>query len=150
MALEIPSLADGILAHSWTELILQRAVPLLLTLYLLRAGYYCFFHPLHAIPGPWLARFSKSWINIHYFRGSWLDDVIGLHQKYGPVVRIAPDEVSFVDESALKQLYGHGKFRLSYVHTLASLQLIDASGKPSIKVKPASPLDSRRCILTKA
>jgi cytochrome P450 len=29
-----------------------------------------------------------------------------LHQKYGPVVRIAPNEVSFADISAVKDIYG--------------------------------------------
>ncbi|CAI7613738.1 unnamed protein product [Penicillium pancosmium] len=49
------------------------------------------------------------WRNIRYFRGTWHDDVVALHQKYGKVVRIAPDEVSFVDEIALKSLYGMGR-----------------------------------------
>lgn len=77
--------------------------------YLLYLAYLAFFHPLHKIPGPFLARFSELWRNIRYFRGSWLEDVVALHQTYGPVVRIAPNEVSFVDGEALKQLYGHGK-----------------------------------------
>ena len=31
-----------------------------------------------------------------------------IHEKYGRVVRIAPNEVSVVDEWAMKNLYGHG------------------------------------------
>jgi hypothetical protein len=67
------------------------------------------FHPLGKIPGPRLARVTGLWRTSRYFRGSWLDDIVKLHRTYGPVVRIAPNEVSFVDELALRELYGHGK-----------------------------------------
>lgn len=67
------------------------------------------FHPLRKVPGPSLARFTEFWRSIRYFRGTWLDDIVKLHETYGPVVRIAPNEVSFVDETAMKHFYGHGK-----------------------------------------
>ncbi|SPO07790.1 related to pisatin demethylase / cytochrome P450 monooxygenase [Cephalotrichum gorgonifer] len=79
------------------------------SLILLPTFYNLFFHPLRKVPGPLLARFSQSWRNHKYFRGTWHDDAIELHRKYGNVVRIAPDEVSFVDAAALKALYGHGQ-----------------------------------------
>jgi hypothetical protein len=66
-------------------------------------------HPLSKIPGPRLARVTGLWRTSRYFRGSWLDDIVELHRTHGPVVRIAPNEVSFVDELALRELYGHGK-----------------------------------------
>jgi cytochrome P450 len=40
--------------------------------------------------------------------GTWHDDILALHNKYGRVVRIAPDEVAVVDADAMKKLYGHG------------------------------------------
>jgi cytochrome P450 len=40
--------------------------------------------------------------------GTWHDDILALHNKYGRVVRIAPDEVAVVDVDAMKKLYGHG------------------------------------------
>lgn len=78
-------------------------------MYATKVAYDIFLHPLHKVPGPFLARFSQLWRNIRYFRGTWLDDVVHLHEEYGPVVRIAPNEVSFVDKAALKTLYGHGQ-----------------------------------------
>lgn len=54
---------------------------LLVTLYLAQVGYYCFVHPLRKVPGPSLARYSQAWRNIRYFRGSWLQDVVALHEK---------------------------------------------------------------------
>ncbi|KAJ5203154.1 hypothetical protein N7449_005233 [Penicillium cf. viridicatum] len=81
-------------------------------LWILHALYNKFFHSLSKVPGPGLASVSQLWRNIRYFRGTWHDDVVSLHQKYGNVVRIAPDEVSFVDATALKSLYGMGKTSL--------------------------------------
>jgi hypothetical protein len=71
--------------------------------------YNTLFHPLRKVPGPRLASVTGLWRTARYFRGSWLDDIVALHRTYGPVVRIAPNEISFVDEPALKELYGHGK-----------------------------------------
>ena len=82
---------------------------LVLAIFVAQALYDIFFHPLRKIPGPFLARFSQTWRNIRYFRGSWHSDVVQLHRTYGNVVRIAPNEVSFVDPAALKDLYGLGK-----------------------------------------
>lgn len=78
-------------------------------LFFLRAIYNLFFHPLRNVPGPFLARSSSLWRLIRYFRGSWHDDVIELHKKYGQVVRISPEEVSFTDQDAIKMMYGHGR-----------------------------------------
>lgn len=78
-------------------------------IYIVQIIYHIFFHPLRKVPGPFLSRFSEIWRNIRYFRGSWHDDIVQLHQKYGNVVRIAPNEVCFVDAPALKALYGLGK-----------------------------------------
>ena len=71
--------------------------------------YRLFLHPLAGVPGPFVARFTGLWRTTRYFKGTWFDDILGLHQKYGRVVRIAPNEVSFVDGDALKRIYGHGK-----------------------------------------
>lgn len=71
--------------------------------------YNTFFHPISRVPGPIAAKYTTWWLTRRYFAGSWLDDVVRLHQRYGPIVRIAPNEVSFVDEGALRELYGHGK-----------------------------------------
>lgn len=82
---------------------------LFIFVYVAQAVYYCWFHQLSQVPGPSLARFSQAWRNTRYFKGTWLQDVTELHEKYGNVVRIAPNEVSFVDRDALRALYGHGK-----------------------------------------
>ncbi|KPI39697.1 Pisatin demethylase [Cyphellophora attinorum] len=67
-----------------------------------------YLHPLSHIPGPPSAALSGLWRNNRYWRGTWHDDIVDVHRKYGPVVRIAPNEVSVVGQTAMKQLYGHG------------------------------------------
>jgi cytochrome P450 len=39
--------------------------------------------------------------------GDWIFQVLAMHEKYGPVVRVAPDELSFIDSAAWKDIYGH-------------------------------------------
>jgi hypothetical protein len=69
--------------------------------------YRLYFHPLAKIPGPFFARCSSLWQNWCYWRGTWYVDILEVHEKYGPVVRINSAEVSFVDAEALKRIYGH-------------------------------------------
>ena len=69
--------------------------------------YTLYFHPLARIPGP------KWWIisRIPYFRsittGQFIHSVRALHERYGPVVRLAANEVSFTDPQAWQDIYGH-------------------------------------------
>jgi hypothetical protein len=63
--------------------------------------------PLRHIPGPTAARFTELWRTRRCALGGWHQDILYLHDKYGPVVRIAPNEISFVDKDALVQVYGH-------------------------------------------
>ena len=74
--------------------------------------YQAYLHPLAHIPGPTSARFSGWWRNKHLARGTWHEDILELHRKYGRVVRIAPNEVAVVDATVVKQLYGHGTVAL--------------------------------------
>lgn len=87
--------------------ILLASLVVLLSIVIGTVVYRLFFHPLASIPGPLLARCSTLWQNYHYVRGTWHDDILLLHETYGPVVRISHYEVSFVDADALKRIYGH-------------------------------------------
>lgn len=69
--------------------------------------YRFYLDPLRHIPGPTAARFTELWRTRRYALGGWHQDILDLHDKYGSVVRIAPNEISFVDKDALTQVYGH-------------------------------------------
>ena len=70
------------------------------------AAYRLFLHPLHSVPGPWYAAISIFWITTHILRLRRCRAIDELVQKYGPVVRVAPNEVIFVDVPTLKVVYG--------------------------------------------
>lgn len=59
--------------------------------------YRLFFHPLRAHPGPLYCRASN--LPLVYWQkiaGSWPRNLKELHDRYGDVVRISPDELSCI------------------------------------------------------
>ncbi|KAH7348680.1 cytochrome P450 [Rhexocercosporidium sp. MPI-PUGE-AT-0058] len=67
------------------------------------------FHPLSKYPGPkpWAV---TSLINTFYvFKATRIYKISELHNKYGPVVRVGPNELSYVDEQAWKGIYSAHK-----------------------------------------
>jgi hypothetical protein len=65
------------------------------------------FRPgLRQIPGPWLAKFSSLW-RYHFVQdGSAHDGYRELHEKFGPIVRTAPNVVDISDPAAIATIYG--------------------------------------------
>ena len=72
-----------------------------------KASYNIYFHPLSKYPGLLLAKATKIPVALVLWEGSvsqWLSD---LHNYYlSDIVRISPDELSFVAPSAWKDIYG--------------------------------------------
>lgn len=56
------------------------------------------------IPGPRIARFTRLWYFKKVWDGSWHQDNIALHHKYGPIVRVAPGWFSL--SAPDKEVYG--------------------------------------------
>ncbi|KAH8900596.1 cytochrome P450 [Thozetella sp. PMI_491] len=63
-----------------------------------------YFSPLSDIPGPFFASFTQLWQVVTTVQGDSLNVFYDLHQKYGPFVRVAPNEVSVSHPDAPKQL----------------------------------------------
>ncbi|KAI1085078.1 cytochrome P450 [Whalleya microplaca] len=89
----------------------SRIVPFLFTLTLAYwisvAVYRMYFHPLAKYPGPKLAAMTNWAFNYNYLKGDivpWQDE---LHKKYGEVVRLGPNRLSYITASALKEIMGH-------------------------------------------
>ncbi|KAG8732181.1 hypothetical protein FRC12_019392 [Ceratobasidium sp. 428] len=61
-----------------------------------------------AIQGPKLAAVSNAWLAYVAARGDRSGEVHKLHQRYGILVRIAPNHVSIADPKALEVVYAHG------------------------------------------
>lgn len=62
--------------------------------------------PLRRIPGPFLASITKLWVvqKQRSFKRPLVD--IDLHKKYGPIVRIAPNEVLISSPQVFRTVYG--------------------------------------------
>ena len=71
--------------------------------------YRLWFHPLASYPGPLLARASSLWSASAARKLRKAQAIQEAHERYGPVVRIAPTELSFSDPEVLKAVYGHGR-----------------------------------------
>jgi hypothetical protein len=86
----------------WQEALLLVAIAIVTNVV-----YNACLHPLRKVPGPFLAGITELWRTTKYASGHWHQDILDLHHQYGPVVRVSPNEVSFVDQAALEQVYGH-------------------------------------------
>lgn len=68
--------------------------------------YRLFFAPLSKLPGPKLTAVTQLWLMYHEFKGDRTVQIDRLHCSYGPVVRVSPDEISFNNYDALRDIYG--------------------------------------------
>ncbi|KAM3415335.1 hypothetical protein BST61_g8864 [Cercospora zeina] len=65
------------------------------------------FDKLRHIPGPKVNAVSRLPYVRHLLRGTTVDNVVALHRKYGSVVRISPNELSFTSgDTAWTDIYG--------------------------------------------
>ncbi|KAI0180131.1 cytochrome P450 [Hypoxylon sp. FL1284] len=70
-----------------------------------RSIYRLYFRPLSKYPGTKIAAISDIWYAYHSLAGRWPWAVEDALQKYGDVVRIAPNELVFVTPQALADIY---------------------------------------------
>ncbi|RDW61808.1 cytochrome P450 [Aspergillus mulundensis] len=78
-------------------------------LYLIsRTIYNIYFHPLSIFPGPKLRAATRlAWV-YSMTSGANHRNIKRLHERYGPVVRVAPNELSFISPSAWQDIYTKG------------------------------------------
>ncbi len=69
------------------------------------ALYRLFLHPLAAVPGPRLAAVSNAWHAYHARNGLMFELGTTLHARYGPVVRVGPNEVWLDSKEAFRTIY---------------------------------------------
>ncbi|KAA8913662.1 cytochrome P450 [Sphaerosporella brunnea] len=100
MPLYLPSIV-----HLMTAL---RNAAILAAVYLFTLAFYrLYFHPLAKYPGPFLAKITDWNTAYHALRGDRFLELYKAHEKYGPIVRVAPNMLSFNSATALKSIYGH-------------------------------------------
>ncbi|KAI1779231.1 cytochrome P450 [Hypoxylon cercidicola] len=76
------------------------------------------FHPLSGFPGPRIAAISNIWYAYHWLSGRYPWAIEDALRKYGPVVRIAPNELVFFTPQAFTDIYlPHQKNLETFVKT---------------------------------
>ncbi|KAK3681110.1 cytochrome P450 [Podospora appendiculata] len=78
----------------------------ILLLALCQSIYNIFFHPLASYPGPLHYRACELPRLFQEWRGNTVHRWAELHDKYGDVVRIAPNQLSYISVSAWRDIYG--------------------------------------------
>ncbi|ROV96091.1 hypothetical protein VSDG_05050 [Cytospora chrysosperma] len=71
----------------------------------IRSVYLAFLHPLSKYPGPKTWAISRIPWAYHVIKGDLWQLLDNMHDEYGSVVRIAPDEVTYVAPHAWKEIY---------------------------------------------
>ncbi|KAL1964585.1 hypothetical protein VTN77DRAFT_6759 [Rasamsonia byssochlamydoides] len=89
---------------------ISTAVTIALGVICARIIYLCYFHPLARYPGPFVARFTNLWRLFSFLGGQHHIDEQKLHQRYGHVVRVAPNWLSFSDLTDFEAIYGFNKY----------------------------------------
>ncbi|OTB04039.1 hypothetical protein M426DRAFT_59198 [Hypoxylon sp. CI-4A] len=87
---------------TWRELLV-----LAVSVTVLHITYNLYFHPLAKYPGPFWARASLLWRFWHTMRGRSHCVIQQTHEKYGPVFRVSPNELSFASVASWKGIYGY-------------------------------------------
>ncbi|KAF2749096.1 cytochrome P450 [Sporormia fimetaria CBS 119925] len=79
----------------------------LVVYFIVQSIYRLTLHPLARFPGPLLWRISPVPSIISLLRGRIAFDYKIMHDKYGPVIRVMPNELSFSSPKAWEDIYGH-------------------------------------------
>ena len=79
--------------------------------HVLSAVHNLYLHSLSHFPGPRLWAISRIPYVWNLAKGDLTQRTKDLHESYGPIVRLAPNELSFIDGQAWHDIYGrhHGK-----------------------------------------
>lgn len=75
--------------------------------YVTKIVYNVFFHPLSRFPGPVSHALSRLPYCYYALLGTLPFHMLDLHDRYGDIVRIAPDELAFSHPDAWKDIMGH-------------------------------------------
>ncbi|KAF2105145.1 cytochrome P450 [Rhizodiscina lignyota] len=68
-----------------------------------------FFNPLGQIPGPFWAKLTHLWKAYHMYKRDLPQAILKAHEKYGPVIRIGPNDVNFQSRDAIDPIYKAGR-----------------------------------------
>ncbi|KAF3035372.1 hypothetical protein E8E11_000469 [Didymella keratinophila] len=95
----LPSFMGGVLPLA------QNAGVALVVYWLIWLVYAKTLHPLAKAPGPLWPSLSRTWLMMRMHYGDYHLHQVALHDKYGPLVRIAPNELSYSKPDGVPVIY---------------------------------------------
>jgi len=101
-------MADSVLSLLNWRTLLQGSVLAILGRIIVKTIYNIYFHPLAAFPGPISRKATRIPWTLSMLNNKSVYDITDLHRKYGPVVRIAPEELSIQDLHGWRDIMGGG------------------------------------------
>jgi cytochrome P450 len=87
--------------------------------------YNLFLSPLSKFPGPTLWAISRIPWQLSIMRGDPHVDMTALHRRYGPVVRIGPNELAFNTAEAFRDIYSTRIFQKDRTHYPPTINGLD-------------------------
>lgn len=84
---------------------LAASIAITIQFLLVRIIYRIFFHPISHIPGPLISKCTSLWLHYHAYIGDEATVIHAAHEKYGPYVRVSPNEVDISDGDAIPAIY---------------------------------------------
>ncbi|KAK1809147.1 hypothetical protein LTR12_016499 [Friedmanniomyces endolithicus] len=79
-----------------------------------------FLGPLRKVPGPWYTKVSNLPLKYATVSAQRVYFVHAIHMKYGPVVRVSPDEIHIADISAVREIHKVGSGELPTIISKAA------------------------------
>ena len=98
-----------LLSNSTTMLLILLIPVLVVSFILYRFCYFQFLHPLSKFPGPFWAKQTDFWRVYQLWTTRLPNTLLELHRKYGSVVRVGPNELSFQDLDSIAPIYKSGR-----------------------------------------
>ncbi|KAI0192142.1 cytochrome P450 monooxygenase-like protein [Astrocystis sublimbata] len=110
-----------------------------------RCIYRLYYHPLAKFPGPRWAAVSDLWFAKMYTGGQAPFVMLETHRKYGDVVRIGPNELSFCTPQSFQQIYGHTskgnkRFLKTEWYDLSKIPRISTARDPEVHARQRKSL----------
>lgn len=102
--------------------------------------YGSFLSPLKEYPGSFWWKISDIPLTLSRIRGTHHHDVLVMHEKHGPVIRIAPNRLSYTTAEPWKDVWtsraGHEEFRKDFL-------VLDPDETPGILTAPSKKTHAR-------
>ncbi|KAF1968410.1 cytochrome P450 [Bimuria novae-zelandiae CBS 107.79] len=114
-----------------------------------RIIYNVYFHPLSSFPGPFWVRATILWYIYHIYHADNHLAVQQLHLKYGPVVRVAPNEFLYLSPNIRKSIFGYKPNSPENIKDPAqSMKGYQGSGRDTILTAPCEEHGKMRRLLS--